>query len=247
MFNYKTIIVGFISMISLFSCKTYTDIYIGQFNGQDYTLTSIETKGPSTNSFDYKLKLGSLKPVIIDALTTNLSVPYSKDVFRNTDYVLLPVKQTAYINQYDYDSKDTSTALYFPEDKFTKDEFKQYIDLMLSEWSAIDKKFIQPYSSFPHIIGIVYGAEENFTLIFKATYEGKPYLLKVQPDGFIKFYADDNKQHYEYSGLSDKVQMPNKVIYLKTGKEKKLSNNDLLMFKDDKGKILKDYFTIKEI
>lgn len=246
MFNYRTMIIGLISIISLFSCKTYDTIYEGKFKGQNYSITSIETKGPSTNSFDYELKFGNLKSVMINALTTNLSVLYSKDVFKNTEYITLPVPQTPYMNEYNYDEKIESTVLYFPEDRFTKDEFKKYSELMISEWPNIDKKFIKPYTSFPRIIGIVYGNDKNFTLTFKSDYDGKPYLLVVQPDGFIKFYADDDKRNYEYSGLSDKVQMPDKIIFLKTGKEAKLAQKDILNFKDNNGKNLNDYFIIKE-
>ena len=40
--------------------------------------------------------------------------------------------------------------------------------------------------------------------------------------------------------------MPGKILLLKTGKDAKLFKKDLLLFKDEKGKTLENYFTIKE-
>ena len=70
--------------LGLLSCSEETVIYTGQFKDQKYIVTSIETKGPSTNSINYELKLGNLTPVMIDPLSTNPGVPYSSEVFKGT-------------------------------------------------------------------------------------------------------------------------------------------------------------------
>ena len=245
MINYKKITACCLSMLSLLSCQSATVIYSGQFKGQEYTLTSIESKGPSTNSFTEKLKLGRLPAVIIDTSTTDFDVPYSSDVYAGATYIPLPVSQTPYNNQWDR-TKGRSSVLYISDKKYSKSEFDQYKDLMISEWPKIDKKFFSDDRSFTHIIGLVHGDNENFVQTFKAQYQGEPFLITVAPDGIINFFKDDDKRNYQYSGLSERIQMPGKIILLKTDKDKLLTKNELLMFKDDQDKTLADYFTIKE-
>ncbi len=99
---------------------------------------------------------------------------------------------------------------------------------MAQVWPDIDKKYAsQSHSSFRQIIGVVYGNQEDLTLTFEGKKDGLTYHLTVAPDGRIQYAPVSGGANYEYSGLSHRVPM-----------------EQLKSYRDKKGKILADYFTL---
>lgn len=248
-------IKGFLSLLVIammaFQCKSRTVFHTGTFEGESYTLTSIETKGFSTNSFTHELKLGSRKAMKIDAHTTDWGPPYADDLYGNTPRVYIPAQHSAAYHNKDNDSmRFGGTMLYLSPDRFSRQAFDTYARLMKQVWPDIDKKYAnQPYTSFPKLIGLVHGNQDDFTLTFKGEKEGQDYTVRVEPDGRILYTHVKPYSSDEYSGLSQRVQMPGKRIFVSTKPDagtlySGVSMAQLKTYRDKYGKILADYFTL---
>ena len=241
-------IMSIFSLLAMFSCGTTTTLEEGTFEEQAYTFKSTEYKGFTTNSFEWRFKLGRLPTVEINALTTDWGPPYSDDLYGSTPFVYTAEHRSPYTNVDDYSDVLTSTMLYLSPDRFSKSEFDQYVRFMKLEWPKIDTKHAtQPgLRSFPHIIGLVYGEKTDFEKFFKGKKadDGATYDYTIYIDGRIEL---GNTTGFIYSGLSQKVQMPGKIIYLYTFPESPTSGitlEKLKTYKDKKGKTIPDYFTI---
>lgn len=244
--NYIT--MGILALLGFSGCEHTKPFYTGTFNGEPYELLSVETKGFSTNSIDYSLKLGELKPVKIDPLTTDWGPPYADDLYGSARRVYIPTKYTPYRNERDNPQRHPSTMLYLSPKRFSEKDFDRYAAFLKSEWPTIDRQFSRDdYDRFPEIIGIVYGEQQDFARIFVGRKEGQKYTITIEPDGRIRYMpADTDWPNDEYSGLSEKVQMPGKVIYVATGREAMLTPAQLQTYRDDAGKTLSDYFRLEE-
>ncbi|MBD2705027.1 hypothetical protein IC229_30640 [Spirosoma sp. BT702] len=237
----------FLTFWGLTGCENWKAFHTGTFNGEPYEVQFMESKGFSTNRIDHAIKLGNRKRVVIDALTTDWGPPYADDLFGEAKRVYIDKNHVSYRNEPDNAVQHPSTMLYLSPNQFSREDFDQYVALMHREWAAIDRKHANgEYDHFPHIIGLVYGESDDFVRIFRASKNGKTYLLTIEPDGRIRYMADEVSANDEYSGLSEKVQMPGKRIYVATGKNAGLSRTEILMYKDKSGKTLGDYFTLEE-
>jgi hypothetical protein len=235
------------SFLSLFGCANTQTLHEGTFNGVPYKLQSIENKGFSTNSITCAVKLGRWKAAPIDALTTDWGPPYADDLYGNTRRVYLNKNHKPYQNEPDNAVQHPSTMLYLSPSRFSEQAFAEYSAFMQSEWPNIDQQFTQSaYNRFPHIIGLVHGDQTDFVRIFRGKKEGKNYSISVEPDGRVRFEQDSQYGAEEYSGLSEKIQMPGKIIFVAVGKNAGLSMQELLTYKELDGKTLADYFTLRE-
>ncbi len=235
------------TLLSLFGCaKTHT-FHTGTFNGVPYELQSTEKKGFTTNSISYAVKLGRWKTAKIDALTTDWGPPYADDLYGDALRVYIDPNHTPYSNERDNPHLHPSTMLYLSPKRFSREAFDQYVALLKSEWTTIDRLFKRDeYDRFPHIIGLVYGEQQGFTRIFRGKKDGQNYYIAVEPDGRIRFEQDQKFGAVEYCGLSEKVQMPGKILYVATGKDAGLPLSAFQAYRDERGKTLSDYFTLTE-
>ena len=240
-------IMAIFSLFGMFGCGSTTTLEEGTFEGQAYSFKSTEYKGFSTNSFKEHIKLGRLPTVEISATTTDWGPPYSDDIYGSAPFVYTAEHRLPYSNEPDDTVKHANTMLYLSPDRFGKSEFDQYVRFMKAEWPKIDAKYAtQPYSKFPHIIGLVYGKQQDFKKVFKGQKadDGATYNYTIYIDGRIEL---GDATGFIYSGLSQKVQMPGKIIYLYTFPESPTSDitlEKLKTYRDDKGKSIPDYFTI---
>ncbi len=243
--NTFSVIVGLLALLGLTGCRTETVMYSGAFDSEPYELVSVETKGFSTNSIHYVIKSERMKSLEIDAVTTDWGPPYADDLYGNAPRTYLTDKPAGYRNEPDNAVQHPSTMVYLSPSRFSRATFELYVRFMKSEWPKIDRQFgNEEYSRFPHIIGLVYGKQKDFARIFRGKKDGQNYYIAVEPDGRIRFQQDSQSGAVEYSGLSEKVQMPGKVINVATGKEAGLSLAEVQTFKDAGGKTLSDYFAL---
>lgn len=242
--NFTT--MGLLTLLGLMACKNTSSFYAGTFNDEPYELLSIETKGFSTNHIDYALALGRWERLEFTPLTTDWGPPYADDLYGNARRIYID-QRALYSNEPDNATEHKRTMLYLSPNRFSPEVFARYADFMKTEWPKIDRQFgSEPYSRFPHVIGLVYGEQPDYVRVFKGKKEGKPYMIKVEPDGRIRYVPDTDYPNDEYSGLSEKVQMPGKIIWIATGKAAGLSLEQVRTYIDASGKGLSDYFTLKE-
>ena len=239
--------MGLLALLGLTACENAHTVYSGTFSGERYQLLSIETKGFSTNHIEYALKLGSHKEVKINALTTDWGPPYADELYGGAHRIYITQNHTPYTNDRDDPQHHPSTMLYLSPKRFSTETFGRYAAFLQSEWSRIDSQFTRDnYDHFPRIIGLVYGEQPQFARLFTGKKDGKTYTIKIEPDGRIRFAPLTDWANDEYSGLSEKVQMPGKLIYVATGKEAGLSLAQVKTYKNEEGKTLSDYFTLQE-
>lgn len=233
----------------LLGCGSTSTLEEGTFNGQRYVFRSTEHKGFSTNSFEYSIKLGSLPAIEITASTTDWGPPYSDAIYGTAPFVYITQNRLPYSDTLFDDVHPRNTMLYLSPNRFGKPAFDQYVRFMQSEWPAIDAKHAtQPgLRSFPHLIGLVYGKQDDFVRIFRGKTQGKPFLFRVEIDGRVRYMEDAEYNNDAYTGLSEKVHMPGSIIYLDTYTRYEPSAftiPQLQQFRDDKGKTIMDYVTI---
>lgn len=232
-------------------CKDRQVIYSGTFEGEPYELISVETKGFSTNSIDYVIKSERMRSLEIDATTTDWGPPYADDLYGNTPRAYLTNGPSRYRNEPDNAVQHPSTMVYLSPKHFSRAAFDLYTRFMKSEWPKIDRKFgHEEYSHFPHIIGLVYGKQADFTRTFQGRKDRTDYIIRVEVDGRIR-YGSPDLSFEEYSGLSEKVQMPGKRIYVSPAPNAGtvyggVSMAQLKTYRDAAGKTPGDYFTLIE-
>ena len=86
----------------------------------------------------------------------------------------------------------------------------------------------------------MYGDREDFIKVFKGIYDHNFFNLTVFPDGEIVLSKESNMMELNNSGLSNKVQMPGKII-LKNKNEGDYAP-DYKNFKDKYNKYINDYY-----
>lgn len=241
-------LVGVFSMlVGLTGCQNETVMHSGVFEGEPYELISVETKGFSTNSIHYVIQSDRMESLKIDAVNTDWGPPYADDLYGNAPRTYLTNSPIPYRNEPDNAVQHPSTMVYLSPERFSRPTFERYVRFMKSEWPAVNRKFgQQEYSRFPHIIGLVYGEQPSFARVFSGQKEGKTYLIKIEPDGRIRYMSEGQGANDEYSGLSEKVLMPGKVIEVATGAQAGLSIRQLADYKNALGKTLSNYFKLVE-
>ncbi|MBO0929753.1 hypothetical protein [Fibrella aquatilis] len=234
------------TLLGLFGCAKRQTIHTGTFSNETYALKAIDIQGFSTNSIEYELVLGRWKPIHIDAITTNWGAPYADDLYGDTRRVYISPTHIAYRNEPDNFVDHQATMLYLSPSRFSSDAFAHIARFMQTEWPTIDRKFAnERYSRFPHIIGLVYSESDAFRRVFKGQGTDANKAITVEVDGRVRYGAVD-LSFEEGSGLSDKVQMPGKIIYVATGKNAGLTLAQVRTYKDKAGKTLFDYFQLQE-
>lgn len=231
-------------------CTERTVFHTGTFEGETYKITSIETKGFSNNSIAYELKLGSRKAVAINANTTDWGPPYTDDLYGTTPRVYVGPQHAVY-QSVDSDSAGFGgTMVYLSPERFSRKVFDEYARFMTQAWPAINEEYAdRPYTSFRRIIGLVYGNQDAIRFVFTGEKEGQKYTITVEPDGRIQYAPVKQYANYEYSGLSAKVHMPGKCIYVSLAPGAGalyggVSMSQLATYRDATGKTLADYFTL---
>lgn len=243
---FKQIVMAF-SFFGLFACKQTSVAYQGEYQGKEVLIKSIERKGFSTNSISYEVHYGDLKPLLLDAYTRDLyDRPYSSDVFGTAPHYFFDTAHTAYLNEIDFQRDITPTMLYISPKKFSREEFEAYADFFHHKWPEHVKETNKEWTYIKeHYVGAVYGEKEHFTLFFYGKENGEPYFFDITPDGLIQYHEGTPKTQtgFQSSGLSNKVQMPGKIILLNDIST--FNPEKLRSYKDKRGKSMEDYFTIR--
>lgn len=234
------------SLLGLLSCNKSRVAYKGNYKGKDVLIKSIERKGFSTNSISYEVHYGNLRPLLLDASTCDLyDRPYSDDLFGDAPRYYFDTAHSSYKNEIDFERDITPTMLYLSREKFSREEFEAYADFFEHKWSEYVNETNKEWHYIrEHYVGIVYGDKQGFTHFFYGHEQGKPYFFDITPDGLIAYHAGTpaTATGFQGSGLSNKVQMPGKRIFLTDTSVFNLEK--LRGYRDGNGKSMEDYFTI---
>lgn len=238
--------LSILSFLGFSSCSNAKVIYNGEYKDEKVALESIEKKGPATNTISYRLQLGNMAPLMIDAQTTDLrGQPYSDSIFGSSPHYYLDSADT-YENGTGKEQSVAPTMLYVPEKTMSKEDFEKYAGFFLNKWPEVEGIINKdhPYIR-QHIIGVVYGDKENFTVTFTGEHSGKKMILTVYPDGRISLANDDQWRQENYSGLSQVVQMPGRILYIDMNVQNGgLTRETLSRFKNKEGKTMEELFNI---
>ena len=250
----KITLMGLTLLLSqwLSSCSLarWKTVYEGTCNGVPYVLQEREEKGFSTNHIDYRVRLGNLPVADISPTTTDWGPPYSNAIFGSVPYCYTAPAIPAYQNEPDsiaQANRHSYTLLYLSPKTFSKVDYDQYCGFMKSEWPRIDSLYADnSYTRFPHLIGLVYARQDDITKIYSGSWVpypdtqpgvSKKVFIRIQNDGRVELVDDDQWRNVSYSGLSIRVQMPGKRLFLDTTPHSGgLSMADIRRFKDDRGR-----------
>ena len=241
----------FSQLVSSCGFAKWTTFHEGTYNGMPYALQSREEKGFSTNHIDWRVKLGQLPTAEITPATTDWGPPYSNDIFGSAPYCYTTQRTPAYESEEDTSfqaDEHAYTMLYLSPKTFSRANYEQFCAFMKSEWANIDSLYTtEKYTRFPHLIGLVYARQDDIIKIYKGSY--KPYpttepglvhkaYIRIQNDGRVQLVDEDEASNIRYSGLSTRVQMPGKRLYLDTNpKNGGLGSVAVLRtFNDDRGR-----------
>lgn len=232
--------------LSLTGCASWHTVHTGTHNGKTFRYQSREIKGFSTNRIEWCIRYGNYKPLYLDAQTMDWGPPYSTDIYAEKAFVMKN-DTLHYINDNIQPGNNyiSSTMLYIPfndsEDKAGND----YFELLNDNWTLFDSLFQRSQQSgMPVILGIVQGNKASFTKEFNGTIRGKKMTLRVENDGRVVYENDDKWRQGVYSGLSIMVQMPGKILYLKSG-DSALTLDEIKSLKNEYGTDPTHYFDIE--
>ena len=241
-------------------------IYEGRYNGERYTvrehITHVWMIGRRT---DWRIRLGR-RPVarvniriqrgtpitLKDAFTTDWGPPYSDDIFgdRARVYLTTPVYPTPDKGYPDTTAEQHDiTMLYLTPAKFSKKDFDAYAAFMKVEWPKVDAALAnRNHRQFPHIIGLALADRESIIHRFRGMYRGQPFVLRIDPDGYINMGPDDSSEPLNHVRNSP-VQMPGKVISARTiysyGSEG-LKGAEIAGFTDKDGRRVDAFFKVTD-
>ncbi len=242
---YKKIIQAVVlSLLGLWGCSSRETRPLDNYKGMSVQLVTVSKRDFSTGSIVYGIKIGDYKAVMLDAYSTDLyDRPYSDDIFGNRPRAYVDTNTGAYLNTINYDRDVNPTMLYINPEKYSRETFDIYADFFVHQWMAEEKKINKDFSYIEnHIIGIVYGAREDFIKRFYGSNDGVNYVFTISADGVIDYSRDEEPLNYERSGLAQKVEMPGKIIRIEDTLS--LTVEKLKRYKDKAGKTMDAYFTI---
>jgi hypothetical protein len=242
----KLITMGLLAALSaLFQRCTHgwSSFHVGMVEGKRYEVQtrSVSDYFSSTSSIEYRLRFGDLPYLPINANTTDWDVVYSTDIFGKDSFDYITTKDTAYSNT---EKIGERTFLYLLPDDVTRQAYDAYVLFFTSdEWQKANHSCIQDTKDgkpFPHIVGLVHGDPSRYTQEFKGIYLDQEYIFRVENDGRVRLM---DKLGEIGTGLSPKVQMPDKIIYFLSPSSGGITTEDLRNFKNEQGKSPLEYFT----
>ncbi|WP_394999095.1 hypothetical protein [Acinetobacter sp.] len=245
-----------IALISLISCSLLGGlywllfsnndriVYNGVYKNQPVVVKLITKEGFIRNTYSHSVQWGGLKPIHIDWNSTDTrGVPYDNAMFDASNPLFID-KSHNYQNELTYDNFDVVTMLYVGKDSMPLEEYRLYQDFLKNNWLEVQQKLLNQQNGFyTRIVGMVYGDRKDFIKVFTGVYENKIFDLTIASDGEIVLSRTGNVMLLQNSGLSNKVQMPGKIVLKKENQGNNFPNYD--DFKDSKGKTFKDYFAIE--
>jgi hypothetical protein len=236
----KIFIMGLLTTVSTFmqSCTDgWENLHEGEFEGKKCVVQFRSVSGyfSSTNRIEYRLKFGDLPYLPIDAQTTDWGVVYSTDIFGQDVFEYITTKDIQYSNT--EETPAARTFLYVSPKDVSQQEYQEYSRFFKSaEWQQADSVCIRETRDsepFPHIVGLVHGDPLNYRQDFKGMYLDQEYILRIENDGRVRL-VDDGELGEVGTGLSSKVQMPDKVIYF-SAEPGAITMDDLKGFKNKQG------------
>lgn len=242
--------MGLLTTLSslLQSCTgDWVNLIDGEWEGKKYAVQSRSVSGyfSSTNRIEYRLRLENLPYLPIDAQTTDWSVVYSTDIFGPDTFEYITSKDIQYSNT--EEKIGTRTFLYLSPDDVNQQEYKAYARFFKSaEWQKADSICIIKTTDsepFPHIVGLVYGEPSNYRQDFKGMFLNQEYILRIENDGRVRL-VDVGESGEVGTGLSPRIQMPDKVIYF-SSEPGALGLEELKAFKNSFGQSPIEVFQFK--
>jgi hypothetical protein len=248
----KKFTMGLLTAISAFiqSCTNGWDsFHEGVVEGKKYVVQARSVSNflySSGNTIEYRLRFGELPFIPINAHTTDWDVVYSTDIFGQDDFEYITTTDIAYRNDREEEEVVSArTFLYLLPKDFSKQEYKEYARFFKStEWQKADSICVDKKQSrfpFPHIVGLVHGDPTKYTQDFKGSYLGQEYIFRVENDGRVRL-VDGGELGELGTGLSPKVQMPDKIIYFLSASPGAITIDDLTKFKNKHGRTPLDHF-----
>lgn len=241
----KLFTMGLLTVVSslFYRCTDGWDsFHEGVVEGKRYEVQTrtVSDYFSSTSRIEYRLRYGDLPYLPINANTTDWDVVYSTDIFGKDSFDYITTKDIAYTNT---EKIGARTFLYLLPDDVTKQEYDEYIQFFKSnEWQKADRICIEDTKDskpFPHIVGLVYGDPSKYTQDFKGVYLGQEYIFRVENDGRVRLVDTLGEIG---TGLSPKVQMPDKIIYFLSPFSGGITTEELKNFKNEQGRSPLEYF-----
>lgn len=232
--------MGLLTTLSTFlqSCMGgWENLTEGEWEGKKYVVEFRSVSGyfSSTSRIEYRLRLRGLPYLPVDAQTTDWSVVYSTDIFGQDVFEYITTKDIQYTNT--EEKIGARTFFYLIPKNVSKQVYEEYSRFFKSaEWQKADSVCIHETKDsepFPHIVGLVHGDPMNYRKDFKGTYLEQEYILRIENDGRVRL-VDVGESGEIGTGLSYKVQMPDKVIYL-SAEPGAITTDDLKGFKNNQG------------
>jgi hypothetical protein len=249
--NSKIIVLIFLTLCGLFGGMywfLFSDndsiVYKGIYKDKPVLVKFITKEGFIKNTYSHSIQFGNLKPIHIDYSSTDANgVPYDNSMFDASHSIFID-KSHSYQNELNGDVFNIVTMLYVSKTDMTIEEYRLYQDFFKNNWPEVQQKLLKQEKGFyTRIVGIVYGDRKDFIKVFTGVYENKIFDLTITPDGEIVLSRTGNVMMLQNSGLSNKVQMPGKIILKNLNQINSSPNYD--EFKDKSGKSLKDYFIVQ--
>ncbi len=234
---------GMIMMFGLFTlwgCSRKETLYSGNFDGRDYSFYHHTANRVFNKAYYQSFRLEGVRSTVqISDQTTSKGYPYSFDIYSEVPHGI--IDSTTYQYQHVYDGRSTAySVLYIDPAQFQPAEFGQLLSFFQSAWPAIQSKvpLFQGYRTL-HPVALVYGTDQQF----EKTYRYGDETITIWTDGTIAY--SPSKGALESSNLSNKVQMPGKMIYVEKGGP--FTIDGLEAFKDGKGRSIGDDFRIENL
>ncbi len=249
--NLKVIALIFLTLFGLFGglywllfSNNDSIVYKGVYKDKPVVVKFITKEGFIRNTYSHSVQWGNLKPIHIDWSSTDTrGIPYDNSMFDASNPTFID-KSEKYQNELTYDSFKVVTMLYVGKDSMPLEDYRLYQDFFKNNWFSVQQKLLDQNNGFyTRIVGTVYGDKQEFTKLFIGIHDNKVFELKITPDGEIILSRQGSTTILEYSGLSNKVQMPGKIILKNLNQRSYSPNYD--EFKDKSKKTLKEYFTLK--
>ncbi len=262
----RRLIFFFLSVVSMFSCRSRNVYQKGVYREENYQLASISRAGSLTGGSDIEVKIEKRPGIMLAYPNQGLyDRPYSPDIFQGHPHQYFDTNHTAYTNNIEF-RRASPVMLHFDEKKFSIEDYEHYTSFFAHEWPKIVQRRNEEYKAdwlsaggkeedtpSPYgfrLIGTAYGSRLSYSRIFVAKEDDGYYLIRVTPEGDITYEKGRNPEsasdmHTRFTfNLTSKIQMPGKIViqHLAPGT---MTKEQLLRYKDSAGKSIADYFTLQ--